>query len=82
MTPEQWFEKFADLSKGDVVSFHGLELRVWCVMSYGGCVFTEPYGEIIPRTSRLWLDAEILGKSTHWMDSTLDEPERADWWKE
>lgn len=84
MTPEEWFGKFSDLVKGDTVSFGGLELRVYCVMSFGGCVFTRHNGEVVPWSSPLWDDAVILGKNTHWVNSVLEDDTKdpADWWKE
>lgn len=86
MTSENWFEKFAELKKDDIVDFDGFRLKVWAIMSSGGCQFTKHHGgEVIPRQSPLWDSATIEGKSVHWVDSTHEDEEKedaADWWKE
>lgn len=87
MRKDHWFEKFAELKRDDLVDFNGLRLKVWCVMSEGGCQFTKFHGgEVIPRQSPLWEIAYIVGKNIYWVDSSPDDEdddkEKADWWKE
>jgi hypothetical protein len=94
MSTEDWFKKFANLEPGDVVSFGGLPLVVYCVAAYGGCTFTCPSnrgGEVVPVASPLWDTAEIIDKGTVWIDpvssmsSSDPEPDEQDdganWWK-
>lgn len=87
MSAEHWFEKFALLKAGDIVDFDGLRLKVWCILSSGGCQFSKHKGgEVIPRQSELWEIATIVGKSVYWVDSSHneddDQKDPADWWQE
>lgn len=87
MSKSHWFEKFRELAQGDTVDFGGFRLKVWGIMSEGGCQFTKSHGgEIIPRHSSLWEIAVIEGKDVYWVDSSRDDAEDnnepADWWKE
>lgn len=84
MTTEDWFKKFEALRPGDWVNFDGLRLRVWCIASFGGCVFTHPYGEHFPVSSACWDRATVEGKDTIYMDSSQyreGENEEGEGWK-
>ena len=77
-----WFNRFSALKAGDTVRFGWFELVVFCVHSYGGCTFGEPGGEYIPATSRLWDEAEVIGKEfSVYAESPIDDHDPADDWK-